>query len=69
MAMYRALVKCFVDNGIRDEGDIFNYEGPENDCLEPVEPVESSTARITSDSSAKKWKSKARASVDDGASA
>ena len=36
MALYRATVKCFVDNAIREEGEEFNYDGPENGNLELV---------------------------------
>jgi hypothetical protein len=32
--MYRAKVTCFVDNGIRNEGDVFEYNGPPNSNLE-----------------------------------
>jgi hypothetical protein len=34
MPMYRAKVTCFVDNGIRNEGDVFEYNGPPNSNLE-----------------------------------
>lgn len=33
----RAIVKCFVDNGIREEGEIFEYNGPKNPNLEVVD--------------------------------
>lgn len=36
MPQYRAKVKCYVDNGIREEGDVFEYDGPENGNLELV---------------------------------
>ncbi len=36
MPMYRAKVKCFVDNGLREEGDVFEYNGPPNTNLELV---------------------------------
>ena len=39
MAQVRALVKCFVDNGLREEGDVFDYDGPDNACLEPIRPA------------------------------
>lgn len=38
MPRYRALVRCFVDNGLRNEGDVFNYDGPPLRYLEPVDP-------------------------------
>lgn len=34
MAQVRAKTKCFVDNGIRNEGDVFEYDGPKNTNLE-----------------------------------
>lgn len=37
MALYRAKVRCFVANGMREEGVVFDYEGPENTNLEPVD--------------------------------
>ena len=37
MAMYRAKVRCFVANGMREEGDVFDYEGPLNTNLEPAD--------------------------------
>jgi hypothetical protein len=36
MPMYRAKVTCFVDNGLREEGTVFEYNGPSNTNLEPV---------------------------------
>lgn len=41
MARFRAKVKCFVDNTLRDEGDVFEYNGPDNGNLEALDaPVE-----------------------------
>lgn len=37
MARFKAKVKVFVDNIIRNEGDVFDYNGPENDNLEEVD--------------------------------
>lgn len=34
MAQVKAKVLCFVDNGLRNAGDTFNYEGPFNHHLE-----------------------------------
>lgn len=33
----RAKTRCFVRNCLRQEGEIFDYEGPGNGCLEAVE--------------------------------
>jgi hypothetical protein len=45
MARVKAKVVCFVDNGLRQEGDIFQYNGPFNGNLEYLDgaPVESET--------------------------
>ena len=39
MPKYRAKVKCFIDNTIREEGEVFEYSGPEIEILAPVDPV------------------------------
>jgi hypothetical protein len=36
MPMYRAKVTCFVDNGLREEGTQFEYNGPRNTNIELV---------------------------------
>lgn len=33
----QAKVKCFVGNALREKGEIFDYAGPENGCLEVLE--------------------------------
>jgi len=33
MAQVKAKVKCFIDNSIREEGDVFEYNGVPNDCV------------------------------------
>jgi len=42
MAQVRAKVVCFIDNGLRQEGDVFQYDGPFNGNLEYLDgsPVE-----------------------------
>ena len=37
MAKVKAKVLCFVDNGLRQPGDTFNYDGPYNKHLEYLE--------------------------------
>lgn len=37
MAQYQAKVKCFVANSLREEGEVFEYNGPENTNLELVQ--------------------------------
>ncbi len=39
MPKVRAIRKCFIDNTIRDEGDVFEYKGPENRHLEYLDAV------------------------------
>lgn len=34
MAKVKAKVKCFVDNTLREAGEVFEYNGPENGNLE-----------------------------------
>ena len=36
MALYQAMVKCYVDNAIHEEGEVFEYNGPKNANLELV---------------------------------
>lgn len=49
MARHKALVTCFVDNCLRHEGEVFQYNGPKTDVLEPLdapeEPHEEPTER------------------------
>ena len=37
MARVRAKVVCFVDNGLRQENDVFEYNGPHNGNLEYID--------------------------------
>lgn len=37
MPLHRAKVRCFVDNAMREEGAVFNYDGPRNTNLELVD--------------------------------
>jgi len=36
MPQVRANRTCFVDNGLRQEGDVFEYNGPPNKCLDCI---------------------------------
>lgn len=59
MAKVRALTKVFVDNSIREEGVVFDYDGPFNRHLEYLDqPVESEPE--AAESSDRKWAPKAR---------
>lgn len=37
MPKVKAKILCFVDNGLRQPGDVFEYTGPQNRHLEYVE--------------------------------
>ena len=64
MPMYKALVKCFVDNSIREEGGVFEYNGDSNACVELV--TGTGNGEPTVDASGRKWKTKGkRVEVDD----
>ena len=72
MAQVRAKTLCFVENGLRREGDVFDYNGPKNTNLEylkgaPVddevpEQVENETEDNADEAPAtgKKWTPKAK---------
>lgn len=54
----KALVKCFIDNALREEGVVFEYNGPKCDILEPVDKVADKEAQA-------KWKPKHARESDD----
>ncbi len=33
----KATKRCFIDNVLRDEGDVFEYNGPANVCVESLD--------------------------------
>jgi len=37
MAQVKALVDCFIDNSFRRAGEVFNYHGSRNDCVEVLD--------------------------------
>ena len=41
MPKVKAKILCFVDNGLRQPGDVFEYTGPQNRHLEYLESVRS----------------------------
>lgn len=71
MPMYRAKTKCFVGNSLRREGDTFEYNGPENTNLEPLEapkPKAKEVPAAPEESSAeRKWTPKAARASKGGA--
>ena len=79
MAQVRAIRLCQVDNTLRQEGDVFEYNGPYNGNLEYLEgqpPEAQAAAPVAADApaepaaeaTAKKWKPKAKrtAEADEG---
>lgn len=67
MAKVRAIRLCQVDNALRQEGDVFDYNGPENGNLEYLDgkPVKAEVeAEVEGDApaeaSGKKWTPKAK---------
>ena len=40
MARVKAKVVCFIDNSIRNEGDVFEYNGPKNTNVEIIDGTE-----------------------------
>jgi hypothetical protein len=49
MAKVKAKVVCFVDNGLRQPGDVFEYNGPLNHNLEYLDVVEAEPNQTVSD--------------------
>lgn len=75
MAQVRAICLCQVDNTLRQEGDVFEYNGPYNGNLEYLEgepPKPQAAAKVVAEESAqpaaeapaKKWKPKAKRTAD-----
>ena len=69
MPKVQAKVLCFVDNGLRQAGDIFEYSGPRNNNVEILDGSwDEGIAKPTVDASGRKWKAKGkRKSSDDEA--
>lgn len=74
MARVRAIRLCFVDNGLRKEGDVFEYNGRRNANLEyldgeqPEEMAAEVAAEPEAERPARKWTPKAKraATADEG---
>lgn len=62
MAQVRAKTLCFIDNGLRNEGDVFEYNGVKNTNLEYLDgaPDEVENAEQPQEATAKKWSPKAK---------
>lgn len=59
MAKVRALVKCYVDNGLREVDDVFEYNGPKNGCLEILEGEVQDADEPEEKAPVKRWTKKA----------
>lgn len=65
MAKVRALRVCFVDNGLRNLGDVFEYNGPKNTNLEYLDgEPEVDTTDAPAQKAGKKWTPKAKRASD-----
>lgn len=49
MPKVRANRVCFVDNGIRQEGDVFEYNGVHNACLDVLDAPKAPEPQVESD--------------------
>jgi len=63
MPKYRVTAPCFINNGLRNEGEIVDYDGPAGSALVPIDD-EGNEAKA--ETSAKKWAPKAKRGVDEG---
>ena len=64
MAQVRALRKCFVENGLREEGDVFEYSGPKNTNVEYLDGAPADDVKAEAPTTTKKWKSAAKRGAD-----
>ncbi len=58
MPKYRVIAPCFINNGLRNEGEIVDYDGPAGAALVPVD-AEGNDAKVDA-SDKKKWTPKAK---------
>ena len=49
MPKVKAKILCFVDNGLRQPGDVFEYAGPHNHNLEYLDVVDAEPEPTVSD--------------------
>lgn len=49
MPQVRANRTCFVDNGLRQEGDVFEYNGPPNKCLDTLGSAKAPEPQVQDD--------------------
>lgn len=65
MPKYRVLAPCFINNGLRAEGDIVDFDGPKGSALELIAEVrpaakEERTAPVKPMDFPKNWGSRAK---------
>lgn len=58
MPKYRVIAPCFINNGLRNEGEIVDYDGPAGAALVPVD-AEGNDAKVDAFDK-KKWTPKAK---------
>ena len=58
MPKYRVIAPCFVNNGLRNDGDIVDYDGPPGSALVPVDDEGNEVKADASEK--KKWTPKAK---------
>ena len=64
MAQVKAMSQCFVDNSLRNEGDVFEYNGPPSRILIPV-GTKSDKAEADEPKVKQKWSPKAKRDAED----
>ena len=63
MAQVKAIAKCFIDNSIREEGDVFEYNGTPNTNVVLVGAI---NAEVADEPKVKqKWSPKAKRDAED----
>ncbi len=63
MPQVKAVTKCFIDNSIREEGDVFEYNGVQNSN---VVLVGAAVAEVADEPKVKqKWSPKAKRDAED----
>ena len=69
MAQYKAKVKCFIENALRYEGDVFEYNGTYNHHLEFVSGSNTADAEIQNGSEILRSKPKGKRNAADTSAA
>lgn len=64
MPKYLVLAPCFINNGLRSEGEIIDYDGPAGSALQPVDGESNEVKGDASEK--KKWTPKAKRETVEG---